>query len=83
MKSPELLARIAGLFYGFLIIAPIIGEVWMLGYLLIIGVKGSAKGTPTVRAEKIGPVLAVEVKNHCNRKKIHPSGEGKYTSKHF
>lgn len=44
--------------HGLLIISSSIGEVWMLGYLLIIGVKVPAQNTPTVRAEKPKPVVA-------------------------
>lgn len=41
----------------FLIIPPIIGEVWMLGYLLVKGVKVPAQGAPTVTIGKPGRVL--------------------------
>jgi hypothetical protein len=41
----------------FLIIPFTVAEVWMLGYLLVKGVKDPAQGTPTVRAGTTGPVL--------------------------
>lgn len=47
--------------HGLAIIPPIIAEVWMLGYLLIIGVRGSAKGNPTVSAGKPSRVLGEEL----------------------
>jgi hypothetical protein len=43
--------------HGFLAIPPTIAEVWMLGYLLVKGVKDPAQGTPTARTAKTGPVL--------------------------
>lgn len=44
----------------FLIITPIIGEVWMLGYLLVKGVKLPTLDTSPVRAEKPSRVLGEE-----------------------
>ena len=45
---------------GFLVIPPTIAEIWMLGYLLVRGVKVPAQGTPAVRAGNIGRVLGEE-----------------------
>jgi hypothetical protein len=42
---------------SFLIIPFTVAEVWMLGYLLVKGVKDHAQGTPTIRAGKTGPGL--------------------------
>ena len=41
--------------HGFLAIPPTIAEIWMLGYLLVKGVKVPAQ-TPTISAGKTGPV---------------------------
>ncbi|MCX6050318.1 MAG: DUF4386 domain-containing protein [Chloroflexi bacterium] len=43
--------------HGFLAIPPTIAEVWMLGYLLVKGVRETAAGAPTVRTGKTGLVL--------------------------
>jgi hypothetical protein len=42
---------IGEIIHTFLIIPPIIGEVWMLGYLLVIGVKTVRPDEPTLTAE--------------------------------
>ncbi len=42
---------------GFLVIPPTIAEIWMVGYLLVQGVKVPARGAPTVRAGKTSRVL--------------------------
>jgi hypothetical protein len=39
--------------HGFLAIPPTIAEVWMLGYLLVNGVRLPAQGTPSVNADKV------------------------------
>ena len=43
--------------HGFLAIPPTIAEVWMVGYLLIKGVKAPAQGAPTVNAGETTAVL--------------------------
>ena len=43
--------------HGFLAIPPTIAEIWMLGYLLVKGVKVPAQGTPTASAGKTSRVL--------------------------
>ena len=43
--------------HGFLAIAPTIAEIWILGYLLVKGVKVPAQGTPIVRAGKTSRIL--------------------------
>ena len=47
--------------HGFLSILPIIAEVWMLGYLLVRGVKVPAQGTPMVSSLKTTGVLGEEL----------------------
>lgn len=47
--------------HGFLAIPPTIAEVWMLGYLLVKGVKTPAQGTPTVRSPKTTGGLGEEL----------------------
>ena len=42
--------------HGFLAIPPTIAEVWMLGYLLVKGVKAPTQGTPVVSAGKTSKV---------------------------
>ena len=44
----------------FLAIPPTIAEIWMVGYLLVKGVKVPAQGTPTGRAGKPSLVLGAE-----------------------
>ena len=46
--------------HGFLAIPPTIAEIWMLGYLLVKGVKVPAQGTPIVRAGKTSRMLGEE-----------------------
>ena len=55
--APDLSKQI----HGFLAIPPTIAEVWMLGYLLVKGVKVPAQGTPTLRVGKTGGVLGEEL----------------------
>jgi hypothetical protein len=43
--------------HGFLAIPPTIAEVWMVGYLLVRGVKVPARGTPTASPGASGHVL--------------------------
>ena len=47
--------------HGFLSILPIIAEVWMLGYLLVRGVKVPAEGTPSLIVRKTSGVLGEEL----------------------
>jgi hypothetical protein len=47
--------------HGFLAIPPTIAEVWMLGYLLVKGVKVPAQGAPTLSAGKTSSVLGQEL----------------------
>lgn len=46
--------------HPFLIIVPTIAEIWMVVYLLVIGVRVPAVGTPTIRTGKTGLVLGEE-----------------------
>ena len=46
--------------HGFLAIPPTVAEIWMLGYLLVKGVKVHAQGTPIVRAGKTSRMLGEE-----------------------
>lgn len=54
--SPDLSAII----HGFLAVPPTIAEVWMLGYLLVKGVRVSTDSTPPASTEKTTSVLAAE-----------------------
>ncbi len=47
--------------HGFLTIPPTIAEIWMLGYLLMKGVKVPAHRTPTVGAGTTSHVLGAEL----------------------
>jgi len=46
---------------GFLAIPPTIAEIWMLGYLLVKGVKVPAQGTPTASAGETTRVLGEQL----------------------
>jgi hypothetical protein len=46
--------------HGFLGIPPTIAEIWMLGYLLVRGVKMPARGAPAVQAGATGRALGLE-----------------------
>lgn len=48
-----LVPDVAGTMHGYLVIAPLIGEVWMLAYLLIVGARRPARGTPTIGAAAV------------------------------
>ncbi|MEO5953972.1 MAG: DUF4386 domain-containing protein [Chloroflexia bacterium] len=52
-----LLPDLAATTSGFLVITPTIAELWMVGYLLIKGVKLPAQSTSTQRAAKTSPVM--------------------------
>jgi hypothetical protein len=53
MLAAFLVPDVSKQIHGFLAIPPTIAEVWMLGYLLVKGVKVPAPGTPTIRADKV------------------------------
>jgi len=46
------------MFSGFLVIPPTVAEIWMLGYLLVIGVKVPIRGAQAVREGTTSHVLA-------------------------
>lgn len=56
-----LVPDLAGSIHGVLAIPPTIAEVWMLGYLLVKGVKIPPQDAPTSRAGITSPVLGEEV----------------------
>jgi hypothetical protein len=53
MLAAFLVPEVSKQMHGFLAIPPTIAEVWMLGYLLVKGVKVPAPGTPTIRADNV------------------------------
>jgi hypothetical protein len=48
--------------HGYLAIPPIIAEVWMVGYLLVKGVRGSAQSAPSASAGRTSGVLGAELR---------------------
>jgi hypothetical protein len=60
MLAAFLLPDLGKQIHAFLAIPPTIAEVWMLGYLLVKGVKVRAQDTPTLRAGKTSHVLGEE-----------------------
>lgn len=56
MLTAFLIPDLSKQIHGFLAIPPTIAEIWMLGYLLVKGVKVPAQGTPTVNPGKTSPV---------------------------
>jgi hypothetical protein len=54
---PDVSAQI----HGYLSILPAIAEVWMVGYLLVKGVKVPAPGSPTVSARQTSPVVGAKL----------------------
>jgi hypothetical protein len=61
MLAAFLVPDVSRQIHGFLAIPPTIAEVWMLGYLLVKGVKVPAQGTPTIRAGTTSPVLGEQL----------------------
>jgi hypothetical protein len=53
MLAAFLVPDVSKQIHGFLAIPPTIAEVWMLGYLLVKGVKVPAAGTLTIRADNV------------------------------
>lgn len=56
MLTAFLIPDLSKQIHGFLAIPPTIAEIWMLGYLLVKGVKVPAQGTLTVDPGKTSPV---------------------------
>lgn len=52
---------LSGIIHGFLAIPPIIAEVWMLGYLLVKGVRIPGDSTTIASTEETTPVLAPDL----------------------
>ena len=61
MLAAFLIPDVSRQIHGFLAIPPTIAEIWLLGYLLVRGVKVPTQGTPTIRAGTTSPVLGEQL----------------------